>query len=155
MFCKYTKEIFPFKTYVILPTSTIPTTVSILDHCMFQLLQQIVLLIKQKYALHSHSNYECVYARFDNSSGYQSASILFLNNFHSEKIECMEQQNKWPIELLKHYNGVLSKENHPTCGHKCFSVVALPTADLVRIKECIERLSQPEIVEDYSNKTWG
>lgn len=152
MFSKYDKREFPSETHTILPNSTIPKNISILDHCMYELLQQIVCLIKQKYCLQSDSNYECIQARFNNSYNYKNATILLLNNFYSENILCVDQQNKWPIELLKQHNGVVLKEKHPLSHNRCYSVVTLPTADLVKIKECLERLPELEIMEETSNK---
>jgi hypothetical protein len=152
MFCKYTREEFPLATYIILPTSTIPKNISILDHCMFQLLQQIICLIKEKYDLPSDSNQECIQARFNNSSNYKNATILLLNNFYSENIQCVEQQNKWPIELLKLHNGVVLKERHPISDNRCYSVITLHTADLVKIKECLERLPELELIDDSMHK---
>lgn len=128
MFSKPTMNVRNGKLYCISTKSVVPEDVPLLDHCMFELLHQVIVLIADFFKI-------AVEARFHNSY-YSCASIVILKGYYEEVVDVL--QHKEVIRFLKNMGGMESTKLTAYDSLWKNTIVMLHTRDLVRLKEKIE-----------------
>lgn len=142
MFSKARQELQDYKTFQVFTTASTPKNYSRLEKETFELLKQLLVLIKEKFNLQEDANTDYVHAQFTNAC-YDEVEILFLNSSCDYRDTKVDKQNKPPIAFLKTFNPCLSKKNHPSFVGWSYTVVGLDSKKLVDLLIALEKLPAP------------
>lgn len=145
MFSKPVSELQEYKTHMVYSMSCAPKNSSRLERETFEVLKQLLLLIKSKFNLQEDVNTDYVHAQFTNFS-YEKVELLFVNSSRDCNDDKVDKQNKAPIAFLKAYQPQIGKKTHPHVGWS-YSVVTLASTQLVTIQNALKKL--PILAEDH------
>lgn len=143
MFSKSARELIEFKTYQIIPKSSAPKNCSRLVKETFELLEVVVCLIKEKFALFDDSSTEYVQAQFTDST-YKKIRIILANACFDHRVSEVDKQNTAPIDFLKQYDAKITKECHTHRIGWSNTVITLNPSHLLAIKEGLEQIKRPD-----------